>query len=315
MMSLQRHRFAICAVMKNEARYLAEWIEFHAAVGCSRFFLYDNESTDDTAAVIEPYVRSGLVEVEPWRGRPAQLTAYAHALDRRFRRRDADWVAFIDLDEFLVPDGPGVAEALEPFSDCAAVAVHWLLFGSAGHVERPDGLVIENYTLRLPERHSASQHYKTIVNFRRARAGRVINGHGSHLMGGVIRNTRGQRYGPRWAPPGLWRRMSPPKLEAIQITRCEPGALEKVGKSAPPFISHDRLKLHHYFLKSQADWRARLARGDVNSGAYASQYARLAAKYDLGNVEDLSAARFGPLVRDKLALAAAERSPRRPVDH
>jgi hypothetical protein len=297
---LDRHPFAICAVMKNEARYVAEWIEFHAAVGCSKFFLYDNESTDETRAVVEPYVRSGLVELTSWPRQPGQLTAYAHALDQRFRRRDAGWVAFIDLDEFLVPEGSSVLEALEPFSDCAAVAVHWLVFGSSGHIDRPGGLVIENYTWRLPEQHSANQHYKTIVNFRRARAGRVINGHGSHLMGGVVSNTRGVRYGPRRMVPGLWRKMSAPKLEAIYITLCDTGALAKVGKSAPPFICHDRLKLHHYYLKSKADWQARLARGDVNTGAYASDYARLGAKYDHDNIEDLSAARFGPAVRAAL---------------
>ena len=38
---------AVCAIYRNEAPYLREWIEFHRLVGVERFFLYNNESTDD----------------------------------------------------------------------------------------------------------------------------------------------------------------------------------------------------------------------------------------------------------------------------
>jgi len=37
---------SICAIFKDEAPYLPEWIEFHRLVGVERFFLYDNGSGD-----------------------------------------------------------------------------------------------------------------------------------------------------------------------------------------------------------------------------------------------------------------------------
>ncbi len=42
-----KHEFAIAAIVKNEGRYLREWIEFHRLVGCTKFYIYDNNSTDN----------------------------------------------------------------------------------------------------------------------------------------------------------------------------------------------------------------------------------------------------------------------------
>jgi hypothetical protein len=295
-----RHDLAICAIIKNEGRYLAEWIAFHAVLGCSKFFLFDDGSSDDTAAVAAPYVRSGLVALTPWAERPPQLSAYAHVLRQRIERRDVRWCAFIDLDEFLVPaEGASLPAALEPFADCAAVGVHWLTFGSGGHVERPDGLVIESYTRRLPEQASVNQHYKSIVNVERIRDGRPINAHAFHLLGGATRNTRRARYSPRLVL-GDWRRMSRAKLEALHI---RDGVLEKAGKATHGCISHQGLRLHHYFSKSHEDWQARIGRGDVDSGAYPADKARLFDRYDRDNVEDATAARFADAVRARMAAA------------
>ena len=52
---------SVCAIYKNEARYLAEWLEFHLLAGVEHFFLYDNNSTDDHREVLAPYLRAGVV--------------------------------------------------------------------------------------------------------------------------------------------------------------------------------------------------------------------------------------------------------------
>ena len=50
---------SVCAIYKNEARYLAEWLEFHLLAGVEHFFLYNNNSTDDHREVLAPYLRAG----------------------------------------------------------------------------------------------------------------------------------------------------------------------------------------------------------------------------------------------------------------
>ena len=48
----------VCTRLRNEGRYLREWIEFHRLVGVSAFYIFDDGSTDDTAAVLAPCVES-----------------------------------------------------------------------------------------------------------------------------------------------------------------------------------------------------------------------------------------------------------------
>ena len=40
------NELAICAIFREEAPFLDEWITFHVGVGAGHFYLYDNFSTD-----------------------------------------------------------------------------------------------------------------------------------------------------------------------------------------------------------------------------------------------------------------------------
>src|SRR5688572_1067673 len=92
----------LCAVLKNEAPYVLEWIAYHRAIGVSEFLLYDNESTDLTTQLLENLEKLGIVTVLPWptvEGVSPQLSALNHTLLRA--EGSASFVANIDLDEFL----------------------------------------------------------------------------------------------------------------------------------------------------------------------------------------------------------------------
>ena len=52
----------LCAIAKNEGRYLQEWIEYHKMLGVEKFFIYDNESADNTRKILQPYIVTKLVE-------------------------------------------------------------------------------------------------------------------------------------------------------------------------------------------------------------------------------------------------------------
>ena len=38
---------SLTLIVKNEAFYIKEWIEFHRMIGVTHFYIYDNESSDD----------------------------------------------------------------------------------------------------------------------------------------------------------------------------------------------------------------------------------------------------------------------------
>ena len=60
---------AACARVRNEGPYLREWLEFHRLVGVTAFYVFDDASTDDTRAVLAPYVARKIAFVYPIRAR------------------------------------------------------------------------------------------------------------------------------------------------------------------------------------------------------------------------------------------------------
>src|SRR5581483_718057 len=93
---------AICAIAKNESRYLGEWIAYHKLIGVDDILVYNHESDDDTGSVLEGFAPHGVSAVDwsvPPRQKP-QWLAYENGLERL--RDSADWIAFIDIDEFIV---------------------------------------------------------------------------------------------------------------------------------------------------------------------------------------------------------------------
>ncbi len=151
-----RRYSSVVAIFKNEARYLAEWLEFQRLVGFEHAYLYDNGSSDNSAAALGRFVEEGFATVIPWAlpwqtaGRvTAQTLAYAHAI-LNFGA-DWRWMAFLDLDEFLFStEGDSLPELLHGYEDLPAIVVFWTMFGFCGNDSPPHGLVIENYTMRAP---------------------------------------------------------------------------------------------------------------------------------------------------------------------
>jgi hypothetical protein len=165
--SASKPYLAVGANYRDEGPYLREWIEFHLLVGVEKFFLNDNLSVDDHLEVLAPYIDEGIVVVHD---QPHLAIGYRELL--KTHRHDARWIAFIDSDEFLFsPTGQKLPELLAEYEQWPAVGVNRLTFGTNGHVSKPEGLAIENYTRRSTEASSI----KSIVDPERTR--RIINPH------------------------------------------------------------------------------------------------------------------------------------------
>ncbi|KAJ8601238.1 hypothetical protein CTAYLR_003243 [Chrysophaeum taylorii] len=154
---------AACARIRNEARYLKEWVEFHRLVGVRYFYIFDDESRDETRSVLAPYEASGEAFVWPMSsscGRSHEVCAdRTHDAEHgEFGFRDeclranpagADWIVMTDVDEFLYPSHGSLPEHLARCDPrLAYVLVRWHVFGAAGHVRRPSAPTIESYRER-----------------------------------------------------------------------------------------------------------------------------------------------------------------------
>jgi hypothetical protein len=274
---------SICAVYRDEAPYLAEWVEFHRLVGVERFFLYDNNSADEHREALAPYVEDGSVTIHDWPHWPAQVQAYDDCLKRH--REESAWIAFIDLDEFLFsPQGTPLPELLREYEEFPGVGVNWAVFGSSGHRTRPPGLVIESYVRRTGQT-GINRHVKSIVNPLRVRAFCVphffMYDHGFAVD---------ERRRPITGPPF----------------------------SHTESVSFERLRLNHYAVKSEEEFRLKLARGPADSSTpkrdrYSEgQLARLARQYN--DIEDRTIQMHLEELKEALARrepASALRSPAR----
>ncbi len=148
----KKYRVSVCAIFKNEAPYLKEWITYHKIVGVDHLYLYNNHSDDRFLEVLKPYLEEGFVTLTEWPYQQAQMEAYKDCI-RRFKD-ETMWIGFIDIDEFIVPKSTDtIYSFLKPFErKYGAVIIYWRLFGTSGHVERSlDGLVTEDFTVCWPK--------------------------------------------------------------------------------------------------------------------------------------------------------------------
>ena len=164
--TIPQHYLAICAIAKNEGAYFEEWIEWHRKLGVEKFYIYDNESSDNTKEILVPYVESGIVEYTFWTGVKQQLSTYDDCLDKH--RLDARWIAVIDLDEFIVPiKDKTILEFLKRFEGFSAVEINWLVYGSSGIQTKESGNVMERFKCHSEPHHYLNRHIKSIINPRR----------------------------------------------------------------------------------------------------------------------------------------------------
>ncbi|MGH9232652.1 MAG: glycosyltransferase family 2 protein [Acidimicrobiales bacterium] len=61
-----RHFLSAMIRVKDEARFLPEWVAHHLNVGVEHVYVYDNNSSDDIERVIMPFVERGLVTYVRW---------------------------------------------------------------------------------------------------------------------------------------------------------------------------------------------------------------------------------------------------------
>ena len=154
--------YSIVVVIKNEARYIKEFILFYLATGADRIYIYDNDSTDDLLGQLEPFLVNGTVVYKRWSGPAVQTAAYRDAV-RKTRKR-TKWLAVVDADEFLFSPKGNMPDQLKAYERYPGVCANWVMFGPNGHDRRPAGLVMDNYTSALADHNSmVNCHIKSIV--------------------------------------------------------------------------------------------------------------------------------------------------------
>ena len=152
--NLFRYKLAIAAIFKDEGKYLREWVDYHLLAGVEHFYLYNNNSSDDCEEILAPYVEKNLVTLTKITGRGMQMPAYDDAIEKH--RFDCQYMAFIDIDEFIFPrTGQSIPTVVDDIlshnPDAAAFGINEQHFGSNGEIKADYSRgVLERFTRRAP---------------------------------------------------------------------------------------------------------------------------------------------------------------------
>lgn len=153
---------SICAIFKWEWPWLKEWIDYHCRLGVEHFYLVGNECGSDkekSINILSPYIDRGIVDLSFDDRRGLQLDVYNNIFLNQCRE-NSRWVAFIDLDEFIVPmQKNNIPDLLCSYEDHAALAINWWIFGSSNFVKRPNSILDFKMKNMFP-----NYHVKLIVN-------------------------------------------------------------------------------------------------------------------------------------------------------
>lgn len=152
---------SVCAIFKNEAKYLKEWIDYHLIVGVDHFYLYNNYSDDNYEKVLKPYIQRQLVTLIQWDMPAGQIPAYNDCL-KRFGD-DSSWIGFIDLDEFVTPlKFTNIPDWLKQFAKFPCVMCFWKMFSSSGLLkEDKEKPVVEQFFLAQEKHTSPKMFFNT----------------------------------------------------------------------------------------------------------------------------------------------------------
>lgn len=161
----QKYQISICAIFKNEKKYLKEWIEYHRLIGIDHFYLYNNNSTDRPLEILMPYIKQGIVTLISWPDMlqdemeevsamwalSTQVSAYENAIHTR-AKNETEWLILMNVDEFLVPNQEISLNALlKKYSDRPGIVLYQACFDAAESSMVQGKLIIETEDLVTSE--------------------------------------------------------------------------------------------------------------------------------------------------------------------
>ncbi len=220
-----------CAIMKNEERYVLEWVAYHRLIGFDRIVIYENDSSDSTPMILRSLFEHGFIEKlvswSPIEGSP-QLLAYQDAV----HDCQTDWIMFLDTDEFVnIHSRRQVNDFLKDFGpEVAGIAINWRIFGSAGLQKYQPVPVLKRFTMASLPAAAVNLHVKSFV---RPACVDQVSMHASKLKHGT--------YATASAKP---------------LLATKQGFSNVVDFSAA--------QINHYFSKSYEEYDIKRCRGNVN---------------------------------------------------
>lgn len=148
------NKVCLCAVAKEENKYIREFIEHYRKYDIDKIYLFDNndKNGEHFEDVIMDYIKSGFVELIDYKGiQQPQLLAYNDCY-RRYNKF-YDWLIFFDIDEFIyLKDFKSFKLFLNDkrFKSCNRVQLNWIFYTDNNQLYYQNKPVKERFTEKEP---------------------------------------------------------------------------------------------------------------------------------------------------------------------
>lgn len=169
-LEIKKYDLAIMAIFKNEQDYMEEWIEHHINQGFNKIYLYCNDNNIHLYPYLSKQKYKDYIELIDWTDKKnigsntIQRQAYTHCV--KTYSYNCQFLLMLDLDEFTIPMKPYkkisdyINELKPKWNDIMAFKIQRYDFGSNGHINKPNGSVMSNYT----KHEKICSSFKTLVN-------------------------------------------------------------------------------------------------------------------------------------------------------
>lgn len=133
---------AIFTNIKNEHRYLPQWIEYHIRLGFNKFIIYEDEGSVSHESILNQYNKVVNIDFYDYvlknnSDEFKDVTCFNHILSNY---NDIDWLIKLDPDEYIFLPGDSTIDDLlynvdESYNQ---ISLKWKLYNANGYIEAPN---------------------------------------------------------------------------------------------------------------------------------------------------------------------------------
>ena len=127
---IKNTKICTCTPVKNENRYIKEYVDYYKKYGVDKIFIYDNNEVDGERLenVISEYIKKGFVEVFDYRGKVMPLYNIMNDCYQR-NYQIYDWIIFFEVDEHIhLSNYTNIKLYLQrdAFRNCEIIQLNWV---------------------------------------------------------------------------------------------------------------------------------------------------------------------------------------------
>lgn len=182
-------KICVCSIIKDEEKYLEEWINHNINLGIDSIYLYEDYGSKSHYDICKKYDNVFLSSVSTIyieNENNSKQHDVAETFINRYKN-EYDWCFFIDIDEYIMFNKHvSIKDILIDYNDYPSLLLFWKMYNANGYIDRQNGSIVETYKEYHPSVKYFNFPYKSCVNLKKCES--MINHHEAKGSVNVYKN-------------------------------------------------------------------------------------------------------------------------------